>query len=129
MLWDETAKALKEYMDRFPSPTEILFKPKRSSIWNLDKLGKGFKKFKESLSADKYKRVANITHKHLRKSCRTAAVRAKCNSEHIKLIMGRSLEGVEDYYTFKEAEMTSEVVAAVHDYYFPHDSPVSKMEI
>jgi len=105
MLWYETVGALKKYKELYPSPTVAIFKPKISLRWNCDKLGKRFKLFKEELPLKKYQKVESITHKHLRKSFITAAKKALCNEENIKLVMGRKLNGVEDYYTYKDAEL------------------------
>ena len=121
MLLPETIIAVKQYIKEFPNKDKegriFYYKPvNKKSI--LDDITNIFREWKNSLNKDKLKKVDNITHKNLRKSLRTTAMKAKCHPEYIKLVMGRKLEGSEEYYTEKDAIMTTEVIEAICQVYF-----------
>jgi integrase len=119
MLFPETSSNLKEYIISHPTSNGSIFYYKdvnRTTM--IDDIVTMFREWKLSLPKSEFKKVETITHKHLRKSVRTTAFKAKCHIEYIKLVMGRKLEGSEEHYTEKDATMTTEVIKAVHDHYF-----------
>ena len=119
MLFPETVKSLRQYIKNNSTKNGTIFYNRnvtRKTI--LDDISGMFKKWKEGLPENQFKIIENVTHKYFRRSLRTAAKKAKCHIEYIKLVMGRKLEGTEENYTEKDAIMTSEVIQAVYDNYF-----------
>lgn len=119
MLFPETSEYLGQYIKNNPTENGTIFYYKNVSRKTLlDDIGEMFREFKNSLPKSQLKQVEDVTQKYLRKSFRTTAKKARCHIEYIKLVMGRKLEGSEEFYTDKDAKMTQDVIQAVYDYYF-----------
>ena len=119
VLFPETANALHQYITIHRSSSSKIFYFKDvTKKTMLDDIGDLFNNWKKALPKEHFKKVENITQKSLRKSARTAATKARCHIEYIKLLMGRKLEGSEEHYTDKDAIMTEEVVQSIYDHYF-----------
>jgi len=120
ILFPETVEAIQQYIHQCPINDKmgrIFYYKAVTQKTLMDDIIILFNDWKNQLKQSDSKKVSNITHKHLRKSLQTTAKKAKCHIEYIKLVMGRKLEGAEEYYTEKDALMTSEVIDAVHKFY------------
>jgi integrase len=119
MLFPETVDCLQQYIKHHPSTNENIFYFKNAMPKTLvNGAIESFDKWKGALPKRKFKQVEHITQKLMRKSAKTAATKARCQTEYIKLVMGRRLEGAEEHYTDKDAVMTKDVINAVYKNYF-----------
>lgn len=119
MLFPETVDCLQRYINNKISKNDKIFYYKDINPKSLlDHICKSFNNWKKTLPKGKFKKVEHITQKLLRKSAKTAATKARCQVEYIKLVMGRKLEGAEEHYTEKDAIMTKDVIDAIYQNYF-----------
>ncbi len=121
MLFPETVESVKQYLNENSIEDSygriFYYKPVKPKSLINETITR-FRDWKRSLIEEDFEKVSMITQKKLRKSLQTTAKKAKCHIEYIKLVMGRKLEGAEEHYEEKDAIMTSEVIDAVHKFYF-----------